>query len=201
MSLPLVILHQRFPQWQLLLLFLSLSCHCLSLSSQPLSFPIFYSRPTILFCKSASELYLSGLKIPAPWQCSVTCLSGSYLIRLSLLFWLIFPFPIIFSLSYVILTWLCQDLIWHFGPMVPHSKSPQYSFNMALIQRPHTGGSHNFDLFFSPFQWGAEICLSFFIKSLQSAILLRCYRNMNIRRDQSDATLCQKALKVETISS
>ena len=80
---------------------LALSCHLHS--------SYLLQSPYNPFCKSASELWLSGLKIPAPWQCSVTCPSASYLIRLSLLSWLIFPCPITFSLSYVILTWLCQN--------------------------------------------------------------------------------------------
>lgn len=117
----------------------TLSCHCLSLSLSLASsflfpFPLLQS-PYNPSCKSASELWLPGLKIPAPWQCSVTRLSASYLIHLSLLFWLIFASPISFSLSYVILIWLCQNLIW---PMLPFSKSPhqshsQYGFNLLAL--------------------------------------------------------------------
>lgn len=109
----------------LLLLSLSFSPVTVSLSLPPPLFsPYLLRSPYNPSCKSASELWLPGLKIPAPWQCSVTRLSASYLIHLSLLFWLIFASPISFSLSYVRLTWLCQNLIWHLGPMLPHSKSP-----------------------------------------------------------------------------
>lgn len=95
-----------------------LSHHCLSLS---LSLSSVSPSPSNPSCTSASELLMLGLKIPAPWQWSVTCLSASYLIHLSILLWLIFTSPISFSLSYVILIWLCQKLIW---PMFPYSKSP-----------------------------------------------------------------------------
>lgn len=98
----------------------------LCLSSIPsLSFSFSLSSvspsPSNPSCRSASELLLLGLKIPAPWQWSVMCLSASYLIHLSLLLWLIFTSPISFSLSYVILIWLWQKLIWL---MFPYSKSP-----------------------------------------------------------------------------
>lgn len=59
------------------LLLLCLSCHwltlCLSVASLTL-LPSLLHLPYNPSCKSASELLLAGLKIPAPWQWSVTCL-------------------------------------------------------------------------------------------------------------------------------
>lgn len=74
MSLSLVILHQRFPQWQfiialpLLSLSRSLSVACLTPPAFLLHLPY---NPS---CEGARELLLQGLKIPAPRQWSVTCL-------------------------------------------------------------------------------------------------------------------------------
>lgn len=75
-----VIFHQRSSQWQFII--------APSLSSLSLSFAFPLPPPPALCfhrlnnpsCESASELLLPGLKIPAPWQWSATCLPASYLI-------------------------------------------------------------------------------------------------------------------------
>lgn len=65
-------------------------------------------------------------------------------------FWLIFASPISFSLSYVILTWLCQNLIWHLGPIAPFSKSYiRVTFSAALIYKLYWCESNKIVFFFS----------------------------------------------------
>lgn len=73
-SLSLVILHQRFPQWQFIIA-LPLLLLSRSLSVASLTLPAFLLHlPYNPSCESARELLLQGLKIPAPRQWSVTWL-------------------------------------------------------------------------------------------------------------------------------
>lgn len=91
--------------FSLLSLSFSLSLTCLLL--HPVSLSLTFALQSFLW--KCQWTVVVGPKNTCPLT-MVTCLSASYLIYLSLLFWLIFISPISFSLRYVILIWLCQQL-------------------------------------------------------------------------------------------